>query len=55
MSGQVRRIATEAGERMGRFDEVSTDHVPRELNARADELANAGSRKSKERMRKNAD
>ena len=40
---------------MARFDEVTTDHVPRELNARADELANAGSRKSKERMRKNAD
>ena len=40
---------------MARFDEVTTDHVPRELNARADELANAGSRKSKERIRKNAD
>ncbi len=42
-------------ELMSRFDEVTTNHVPRELNARADELANVGSRKSKERMRKNAD
>jgi ribonuclease HI len=42
-------------ELMGRFDEVTTDHVPRELNVRADELANVGSRKSKERMRSNAD
>jgi len=41
-----------ARELMSRFDEVTTDHVPRELNSRADELANAGSRKSKERAQK---
>lgn len=37
------------------FDQVSCEHVPREDNRRADELATAAARLSQERLEKNAD
>ncbi|HUS81392.1 MAG TPA: DUF3830 family protein [Armatimonadota bacterium] len=40
---------------MGRFEAVRCEHVPRGENARADELAAAASRRSKERLQRDAE
>ncbi len=54
-SASLRPLYERARELLGHFEEASCEHVPREMNARADELAGVASRQSKERLRKNAD
>ncbi len=39
---RLRTLAAEARRLLGRFDKFSLSHVPRELNADADKLANQG-------------
>lgn len=54
-SPELRPLYDWARKLMARFEEASCEHVPREANRRADELATAASRKSQERLENNAD